>query len=1217
MAENDVKWTNEQQEAIYQKGENILVAAGAGSGKTAVLVERIIQKILNDNLSIDRLLVVTFTNAAASEMRERILEGLYKKLDECPEDENLQKQIILLGKANISTIHSFCLDVIRNFFFEIDIPSNFKIASSEENTLYQQEIIEDLFDELYETENKSFSTLIDNYATYRGDDKLKEIILEIYEFIQSMPFPLKWLDEKIEIFNIENVDINETPWGKILLPYVKENILYSISNLKVLEEKILLIPEMNKFLLTIQADINLLKSFYDATNLGWDKTIEAYSSLFQNFQRWPVDKSCTLQLKEEIKDKRSKIKDNLKKILSKVLLMDSEQAILDIRQMYEVLKSIGYIIKLFDERFKELKREKNLLYFNDIEHYALEILTRVDENGNIVPTDVAKFYKEKFAEIAIDEYQDSNQVQESILTTISNGNNIFMVGDVKQSIYKFRQACPELFLEKYNSYSKSKEGKGLKIQLFKNFRSRENVIDFTNTVFQSIMSEDLGKLNYTKEEFLNVGATYPEDDNSYSNENKSKTEMLILDLFDGTEQIEESEDSEDEKKDIKQIIVNKELEARIVALKIKEIISSGVKVFDKKLKQLRPVQYRDIVILLRSTKENAIFYEKELINQNIPVYSDSNSEYMETYEIQTILNVLKIIDNPKDDIALVSVLRSEIGNFSDNELTEIRLFDRETSFYQSLILASQNLENELKNKVNLFLDMLKNWKQKSLFMNISELIWDIYTQTGFLTYVSLMPNGDIRKANLKKFFESARSFENSTFKGLFNFIRFFEKIRVSTGDLSAAKIIGENEDVVRIMSIHKSKGLEFPVVILANAGKKSNLMDASKNILLHSELGFGPEYIDYRRRIKYTTLPKLAINSLIKNETLSEEMRILYVALTRAREKLIIVATSNNYEKEIMEKKELVSTFIGKSTVNNVLLKKYNSYKDWLEFVILSNNNDDFINISIIKKQELAEIEKQKPDLIEFPFNRNVDLDSISHELEFDYPNRIGTIIPLKTSVSEIKMIDESNTFINSNLDFKNNRPEFMIESKEFSASQKGTLTHLILQKLDFQNPEFINNVDNIQILTQLINKFIDSLVGKKFITQDEANVINRNYLINFLQSTIGRQLQYAQIIEKEKPFCAKISLKEVNPVEYGKDEENYILVQGIIDLFFKTKDGDWALLDYKTDYVPDNNENYLIEKYKKQLEIYKRALEIYIGVKVSKVVIYSLYMGKDIYIEE
>ena len=345
-------------------------------------------------------------------------------------------------------------------------------------------------------------------------------------------------------------------------------------------------------------------------------------------------------------------------------------------------------------------------------------------------------------------------------------------------------------------------------------------------------------------------------------------------------------------------------------------------------------------------------------------------------------------------------------------------------------------------------------------------------------------------------------------------------------------------------------------------------------------------------------------------------MRILYVALTRAREKLIIIATSNNYEKEIIEKKELVNTFMGKSSINSVLLKKYNSYKDWLEFVILSNENKNLVNISVIKKQDLTEFEKIRPNLVEFPFNKDVDLDSVRQELEFDYPNLIGTIIPLKTSVSEIKKINQSNTFINSNLDFKNSSPKFMTQSKTFSASEKGTLTHLVLQKLDFQNPEFINNVDNTQVLSQLLNEFINSLVNKGFITKEESNVINRNYLINFLQSTIGRKIQYAPIIEKEKPFCAKISLKDINPVEYGNDEDNYILVQGIIDLFFKSQDGDWILLDYKTDYVPDNNEEYLIEKYKKQLEIYKRALEIYIGERVSEVVIYSLYLGKDIHIE-
>ena len=1213
MPKNDMIWTDEQLSAISEQGENILVAAGAGSGKTAVLVERIIKKIINNNISIDKLLVVTFTNAAASEMRERILEALYKKLDEYPEDENLKKQIILLGKANICTIHSFCLDIIKNHFYEIDISSNFRIASSEENALYQQEVIEDLFDELYETNNEDFAKLVDIYATYRGDEKLKEIILEIYEYIQSMPFPLKWLDEKIEDFNINNtIDIQQTQWGETLFSAIREIILFSISSFKTLEEKIILIPEMHKFLLTIQNDLSLLKELYDTTFMGWDKTLEVYLNLGGKYQRWPVDKSCTLELKEEIKEKRSKIKDNLKKSLAKILVMDSQEAISDIKEMRTVLAALGKIIKLFDERFRALKKEKNILYFNDIEHYALNILTKIDENGKIVPTDVAMLYREKFIEIAIDEYQDSNQVQEFILTTISNNNNIFMVGDVKQSIYKFRQACPELFLEKYNQYSKEKTGAGLKIQLFKNFRSRNNIIDFTNTIFESIMSKELGKLNYNQEEFLNIGASYPDESNSYSNAEKAKTEMLVLDLADEELDADSDEDSTDltQNEDIKQFIFDRELESKVVAQKIKQVLASGIMIYDKKTKKYRPVEYRDIVILLRSTKDNAIYYEKELIKQNIPNYSDSNSDYIETYEIQTILNILKIIDNPKDDIALVSVLRSEIGSFSDNELTEIRQLNREVSFYQSLILASQELKNELGQKVKIFLEIIKEWSNKSLFMNISELIWDIYTKTGFMTYVSLMPNGDIRKANLKKFFESANSFEKTTFKGLFNFIRFFEKINTSSGDLSAAKIIGENENVVRIMSIHKSKGLEFPIVFLANAGKKTNLMDANKSILVHPGLGFGPDYINPQKRIKYTTLPKIAINNLIKNETLSEEMRILYVALTRAREKLFIIALSKDYEKELAIKKELIKN---NDSINTLLLKKYNSYKDWIEFVYLTNRLDNLMNVKVLKKDDIIDLEEGKTELKIFPFNENIDLEQISKIIEYNYPNELATTIPLKTSVSELKKVSGDNVFTNSDLDFKSTRPEFLNESKIYTAAEKGTLMHLVLQKFDYQNEVYINNCNDLEVLTKLVDEYIEKLVIKGFITSEQASLINRFNIIKFLQSDIAKQLQHAIIIEKEKTFCTKVLLKNIIPTE---DNDMFIMVQGIIDLFYQTAEEDWVLLDYKTDYVPENDETYLAQKYHTQLKIYKKALEDYIGHRLSRVVIYSLHLGKSIEID-
>lgn len=819
-------WTKEQKDAITKKDSNILVAAAAGSGKTAVLVERIICKIVNDGIDIDKLLVVTFTSAAASEMRERVLEAIYKKLEEDPENENLQKQLVLLGKSSISTIHSFCLDVIRNNFYEIDLSSNFRIGTEEETELLKQEALEDVFEELYESEDKDFAKLIDTYTGYRGDEPLKEIVLNIFRFIQSAPFPEEWLENQVKKFEptSESKDFSETDWGKILLQEIRDEVIDSIQSLKVYRNKCEKYPEMEKFTNCLSQDIDNLKVFEEKLRESWDGSFE-YFSLF-SFGRWPTDKKVTMSLKDEAKSARDTVKKKLNDVASKILLYNSNEAFSDIYEMYETLRILKDVIFKFGKVYTDKKKDRNIIDFNDIEHYALKILTRKNEDGIYEPTEVAKKYQEKFVEIAIDEYQDSNQVQEYILNTVSRGNNIFMVGDIKQSIYKFRQACPELFLSKYNSFSLDGNDKGLKIQLFKNFRSRENVLDFTNNVFENIMSKDLGDIDYTKEEFLNFGADYEEEKNSLG-----KAEIHIIDVKD-----EESEVQEDEENDSEERLEKQEIEARFVANKIEELISKKTEIKDKK-EGYRPIKYRDIVILLRATSNVAPIFEKELLARNIPVFTDATSEYLDTIEIQTIISLLKILDNPIDDISLVSVLRSEIGKFTDNELVQIRLVNKESKFYYALQESKEKLTGDIKVKIENFLYKIDKWREESEYLNLAELIWKIYSETGFYEFCGLMPNGSLRQANLKMLFERAKEYEKTSFKGLFNFIRFIEKLRTGSGDMSAAKIIGENENVVRIMSIHKSKGLEFPVVFLSNASKKANLMDLSDNILLHQEIG--------------------------------------------------------------------------------------------------------------------------------------------------------------------------------------------------------------------------------------------------------------------------------------------------------------------------------------------------------------------------------------------
>ena len=1223
----EVKWTNEQKQAIYEKGSNILVAAAAGSGKTAVLVERIINKIINEKIDIDRLLVVTFTNAAAAEMRERVLEAIYKKLDETPENENLQRQITLLNKASICTIDSFCLDVVRNHFYELEnISPNFRIADTTEIELLKQEVLEDIFEEKYERKEEDFTELINTYTSYRDDTPLKDLILKIYTYIQSNPFPNQWLNEKIEMFNIQDLegDFSKNPWGEILLKEVEEELIDNINTLKEQEQNLARSPELEKYTKTLSDDIDKLEMLKVNLN-SWDKAYEIYTNL--TFATWPRQKIDSA-IKDQAKLVRDDIKKKVTKKLNKIFIYNSEEANQDIADMYPVLAKLKHLIFEFGEEFSKRKRNKNIVDFNDIEHLALNILIK-NEDAKVEPTEVAKNYKEKFVEIAIDEYQDSNMVQEYILTAISNGNNIFMVGDVKQSIYKFRQAMPDLFLSKYKTY-KLKENKkdddDLKIQLFKNFRSRANVLDFTNLIFQDIMSENLGEIDYTKEEYLNLGASYEETSQ------RLETEIDVIDLKEkedlapeeearGTE---ESQDNDDAEETAEERVEDIQAEARFVANKIKSLVESHFQVFDRKISGFRDVQYKDIVILLRSTKVNAPIFEEEIINLGMPVFSESSQEYLDSIEIQTIMSLLKIIDNPIQDIPLVTVLRSHIGNFTDDELVEIRLSDKFDNFYTAMQKARINVSKELKEKIDKFFENLEKWRKEKEYLALDEFIWKLYSDTHYYTYVGLMPNGDLRQANLKMLFERAKQYETASFKGLYNFIQFIEKLHIGSNDLGAAKLIGENDDVIRIMSIHKSKGLEFPVVFLSATGKQFNLMDLNQNILLHQELGIGVKYIDYERQVQYDTLTKEAIRNKILTETLSEEMRILYVALTRAKEKLYITGLKRDYEKEIENIQKQVSRYHKvNDKINYILVKKYKKYLDWILLVYLyeKENKEHLLTLNVWNKQELLKsFAKQKEEVVDIKKqleNTTVpkeEVEKIDTILEYTYTHQLATTIPTMTSVTKIKQMkaeQKSNTDRKFNIEDDRtnqtehqltfNKPNFMREDKDdiITPAQKGTLVHMCMQRLDETKEYTLEKIQNM----------IEDLLKKKIITEKEARSINPYKVFEFTKSKIWREVKTAKKVYKERPFFINIPAKEI----YSKDLEEEILVQGIIDLYYINQNNEVILVDYKTDYVEKGKESQLVEKYILQLELYKKALEESLQRKVDKTYIYSVYLGKEI----
>ena len=1049
----------------------------------------------------------------------------------------------------------------------------------------------------YFEEDEDFLKLVDTYTGYRGDEPLKELVMEIYKFIQSSPFPRKWLEEKVEEFNIKDLslDFAKTKWGKLILEEYEKNIEETILGLKNVKQDLDSNPELEKFSQVIRLDLEnleLLKANLDS----WDKVYEL-SQRF-SFTKWPVDRKIQSSIKDEAKEKRDKINKKFKGIKDKIFIYTSKEAIQDLQEVYEILKLLKKVVLEFEETYGKVKLERNVIDFNDIEHLALKILLK-EEDGKYVPTEVAKKYKDKFEEIAIDEYQDSNMVQEYILTSISKGNNIFMVGDVKQSIYKFRQAMPELFLGKYEKYKLKKdktENDDLKIQLFKNFRSRENILSTSNLVFQEIMSKKLGDVEYNEDEYLNLGANYPDIENV---DFAGKTEIDVINL--NKNQIEEeTEDTENNER-----IEDSILEAKYVAKKIQELINSNYYVFDKK-QGYRKITYKDIVVLLRSTATLAPIYEKEIADLGMPVFSDTSSEYLNSVEIQTIISVLKIIDNPMQDIPLVTVMRSMIGGFTDNDLIEIRLTDKNCNFYESILKAQVQVSEELRIKINNFLEKIENWREANEYLNLDELIWKIYLDTGYYNFVGLMQNGKLRQANLKMLFERAKQYESASFKGLFNFINFIDKLKLSSGDLGSAKIIGENEDVIRIMSIHKSKGLEFPVVFLSSTGKKFNMQDLNKKVLLHQDIGLGPTYTNYEKKIEYPTLAKEAIKIVTKREVLAEEMRVLYVALTRAKEKLVITGIEKDVNDSIDSKQKELEIYKDniENKMNPNLVGKYKSYIDWIELVYLKNKDKDIMKFHIINKKDIlkenTEEKEENKDIIKEIQNRAIskeNINKIKQELEWKYKFEESVELPSELSVSKIKELKNNVQLQNQEVSFA--KPNFLIEKTELTGAQKGTIMHLCLQKLNHKEEYDLEK----------LKRMVKSLVEKEIILQKEADSVNYNKILEFFKSEIWQEMKEAKLVEQEKAFYFNIKANEIYDV---KSEED-ILVQGIIDLYYINKDDELVLVDYKTDYVENNNEEILKEKYDIQLAIYKKALEKALDRKVDKVYIYSTWLGRAI----
>ena len=1241
----DTKWTDDQLKAITTRGCNLLVAAAAGSGKTAVLVERIIRIITNENnpVDIDRLLVVTFTSAAAAEMRERIATAISRSLEANPNSKVLQRQLTLLSRANITTMHSFCLDVIKNYYHVIDLDPTFRIADETENTLLKLEVINDMFEDYYESENIGFRNLIEAYSGSRDDQRLKDIILDLYRFSMSGPWPDKWLVNNAERFNIETIDdLNKTIWIDIL----KETIKIEVTGyIKMLEKAIGIIRDtegLEPYEVTFLDDLDMFIRVEESLSLGIE---ELYSSInnisFSRLKSVKKDKVSDEESLEIVKSIRDSIKKKTSKLIEDSFSMTVNDALNGIKNSYPYMKMISQLTLEFINRFKEKKRERNILDFNDLEHLCLKILIENDEEDNICSSSVAKGFREYFDEVLVDEYQDSNNVQEAIIDLVSRKTlenpNVFMVGDVKQSIYRFRQAKPELFLDKYNRYPLEDGDLNRKIQLYKNFRSREEVISGVNYIFKEVMSKTVGELEYNDDEALNLGANYKEN-NDENTMIAGPIELHILDKSgEYTTEVEEydGEGLVEEEEDIDSI----GLEARIVARRIKELLNPDpktgkvFKVLDKETGEYRPLKYKDIVILLRATRNWSEIFLEEIGSEGIPVYADTGTGYFETIEIRTMMSLLKVIDNPMQDVPMISVLRSPLVSFSAEELGDIRLLDKEKYFYEIIKGVSDDIyevNEELKNKCKIFINNLGKWRNKSIYTPIDEFIWYLYMDTAYYGYVGAMPNGKLRQANLKILFQRAKQFEQTSFKGLFNFINFINKLRNSSGDMGSAKILGENEDVVRIMSIHKSKGLEFPVVFTCGFGKQFNLMDLNKSILYHDDLGLGPDYVDLERRNSYA---KEAIKKKILFETLSEEMRILYVAFTRAKEKLIITGATRNLEKSIS--RWASSAALDDEIVPASEVLKGKSYLDWIGMAICKHrdgeelrkyigvNNSSIINdfstwktqmwtknLLAVEKNEVAVDENEETDLF-----INSDVEHIDKEIErrlnYKYKYDLAGKLPSNVSVSDLKRSlynNENDDVITVNI-FSNKevlKPKFLQEKRGLSASERGTIAHFIMQKLDLNK---VNTKEEID--TQIY-----SMKDKNLLTEEEIKAVQKISFISFFKSNLGKRLLNAfntgKLVKRELPFYTEISSLNIDSTlseeVYGNEN---VRLQGIIDCIFEEEDK-IILLDYKTDYVEHGKESEILDKYKIQIKYYKDAVEKITGKEVKECYLYLFGLNKE-----
>lgn len=1182
-----MKWTASQQNAIDIPVSDIIVSAAAGSGKTAVMAERIIKRLTGEKaVDIDKILVVTYTNAAASEIKERVMKKILEKMD-TSNDETLQRQLILLNNAHFCTIHSFCLELIKKYFYILGINPDVKTGDEADLTLLLTEAASSVISEYLMENDEAFKLLLTAYS--KGKEKnLQETIINFYKFARTMPDSNRWLDDAAKCYNENSHLIEEyiADCTFLALDYVR-------SEYKRAQNLIISTGTCEKWLPNINTELKMVEAA-----LGADKNYKSCYSLVSaiSFDKLPTSKDEDAKIKKEIYDCREAAKKAIKLLKEKFFALTPEYIKKDNENVYTVVKKLTEAVKRTGDKYSLLKREKNIIDFSDYEHMVLSLLRTNDGS----PSDISYAVSSMFEEIYVDEFQDCNNIQNEIFKLISGGiygrPNLFCVGDMKQSIYKFRDANPLNFREKCDSFPEYKGGdvkENNKILLNSNFRSRATVLDYVNTVFSQIMTTDCGDVNYTADEALYLGGSFEEinPDTSY----------IDIDI------INESNDFGDNiLPDNPDTLSSHEAEACHIASKIKSMVDREYLLYDAKTQTSSKASYKDFVILLRSPRSLSHIYEEAFAKQGIPLYCDNSGGYFETEEIDFLVNLLKIIDNPDDDIALASVMKHPVFSFDENLLIKIRLGGGKGTFYQSVVNYLSNEKGKTKDKLNSFMSRLDDYNLKSRYMKTDVFLNYLISDIDYFVYLSTLDDSKTRKENVRFLIEKARQFEESNFKGIFSFIRYVENTK-SSGD-ECAKIIGENDNVVHLMSIHKSKGLEFPIVILAGMGKQYNLMDARSSEVIHKDFGIGLDCIYPEKAYKIPTLNKIAIKNKLKYDIISEELRVLYVALTRPKEKLIITGSVKRGSSFLNSLERILKT--QEYNINPYIIANSRTY---LETILLSSMRSENFETSSFENGGVVVSDGIKYNintinLCDISFNEDTlqahkweesyagitdEFDNMSEFLTYSYPYLSSGFIPGNVTVTEIKKMktedDESHVFFD---DINLKKPSNFASVKSIYGSALGTLIHLCMEKLDLTR---ISKKEDI--VSQLT-----SLAADGIITEDELNSIDTERILRFANSSVGKRIaENYKNVKKEFSFKYMTDASDIFEIETNEK----IIVQGTIDLFFEDADGEIVILDYKTDKVSPRGKEAIAERYRVQLDCYAKALETMLGKRVKEKLIY------------